>query len=85
MHPTFESEAVAEFGRAVHCMASKRPILDRPIKTGTKKGTKYHWLSNKICSHVMKTGQERVLEGDGFERVPKGERCICCDYWFTNG
>ena len=85
MQPAFEPEAVAEFGRAVKCMASKRPILDRTIKSGAKKGTKHHWIDNKICSHVMKTGQERVLVGDRFNAVPKGERCICCDYWFTNG
>jgi hypothetical protein len=84
MHPTFEPEAVNAFGHAVKCITAKRPVVIPVARPKVKSGTKYHWEPNNICGHVRKGIPDRVLDGGAFNDVPKGERCICCDYHFVN-
>jgi hypothetical protein len=83
--PTFHPEAIGAFAHAVKCMTLKRPVIINVPKSRIKTGVKYHWESNAVCGHVRKGIPDRVVDGNAFNAVPKGERCICCDYWFTNG
>ena len=85
MHPAFEPEAINAFGHAVKCMTAKMPIRIPVARGKVKIGVKFHWQPNAVCGHVRKGIPDRVLDGGAFNAVPKGERCICCDYWFTNG
>ena len=84
MHPTFDPEAVNAFGHAVKCITAKRPVHIPVVRKKVKMGFKYHWSSNKVCTHVVTTDQDRVLDGDKFDAIPRQDRCICCDHWFVN-
>ena len=83
--PTFDAEAVGAFAHAVRCITAKRTVIINVPKKRVTRGSKYHWQPNGVCGHVRRGIPDRVLDGGAFNAVPKGERCICCDYWFTNG